>query len=136
MNAVERDKALDGALAQIEKQFGKGSVMRLGDASASYDVEAVSTGSLGLDIALGILDALTTLRFPAPIDVWLDNAARNVTAVLVVGTVPLRAQLHDLARHAVGHRGDERIGPAAVHGIDQQPGPPVAHVHRPPRLLA
>ena len=49
-----RKKALSAALGQIEKQFGKGSVMRLGDATASYDVEAVSTGSLGLDIALGI----------------------------------------------------------------------------------
>ena len=49
-----RKKALSAALGQIEKQFGKGSVMRLGDASATYDVEAVSTGSLGLDIALGI----------------------------------------------------------------------------------
>jgi recombination protein RecA len=49
-----RKKALAAALGQIEKQFGKGSVMRLGDAAATYDVEAVSTGSLGLDIALGI----------------------------------------------------------------------------------
>jgi recombination protein RecA len=49
-----RKKALAAALGQIEKQFGKGSVMRLGDASATYDVETVSTGSLGLDIALGI----------------------------------------------------------------------------------
>jgi recombination protein RecA len=49
-----RKKALSAALGQIEKQFGKGSVMRLGDGTAAYDVEAVSTGSLGLDIALGI----------------------------------------------------------------------------------
>src|SRR3981081_3551987 len=49
-----RKKALSAALGQIEKQFGKGSVMRLGDAPAAYDIEAVSTGSLGLDIALGI----------------------------------------------------------------------------------
>ncbi|MDE2338811.1 MAG: recombinase RecA [Gammaproteobacteria bacterium] len=49
-----RKKALAAALGQIEKQFGKGSVMRLGDAAAAYDVEAVSTGSLGLDIALGV----------------------------------------------------------------------------------
>jgi recombination protein RecA len=49
-----RKKALSAALGQIEKQFGKGSVMRLGDVSDSYDVEAVSTGSLGLDIALGV----------------------------------------------------------------------------------
>jgi len=49
-----RKKALAAALSQIEKQFGKGSVMRLGDAGASYDVDAISTGSLGLDVALGI----------------------------------------------------------------------------------
>jgi recombination protein RecA len=49
-----RKKALVAALGQIEKQFGKGSVMRLGDANAQYDVDFVSTGSLGLDIALGI----------------------------------------------------------------------------------
>src|SRR6187402_999156 len=49
-----RKKALSAALGQIEKQFGKGSVMRLGDASASYDVEAIGTGSLMLDMALGI----------------------------------------------------------------------------------
>ncbi|MHB8811889.1 MAG: recombinase RecA [Steroidobacteraceae bacterium] len=49
-----RKKALAAALGQIEKQFGKGSVMRLGDGASSFDVEAVSTGSLGLDIALGI----------------------------------------------------------------------------------
>jgi len=49
-----RKKALAAALGQIEKQFGKGSVMRLGDAAASFDVETVSTGSLGLDIALGV----------------------------------------------------------------------------------
>ncbi len=49
-----RKKALVAALGQIEKQFGKGSVMRLGDASASYEVDSISTGSLGLDIALGV----------------------------------------------------------------------------------
>ncbi|HTX05891.1 MAG TPA: ATPase domain-containing protein, partial [Steroidobacteraceae bacterium] len=49
-----RKKALAAALGQIEKQFGKGSVMRLGDGATSFDVESVSTGSLGLDIALGI----------------------------------------------------------------------------------
>jgi recombination protein RecA len=49
-----RKKALSAALGQIEKQFGKGSVMRLGDSIAARDIEAVSTGSLGLDVALGI----------------------------------------------------------------------------------
>ena len=49
-----RKKALAAALGQIEKQFGKGSVMRLGDAGPSRDIEAISTGSIGLDVALGI----------------------------------------------------------------------------------
>ncbi|MBJ90231.1 MAG: recombinase RecA [Woeseia sp.] len=49
-----RKKALSAALGQIEKQFGKGSVMRLGDAGTARDLESVSTGSIGLDVALGI----------------------------------------------------------------------------------
>ncbi|KTD12176.1 recombinase RecA [Legionella jamestowniensis] len=49
-----KQKALSAALAQIERQFGKGSVMRMGDNQAVRDIEAISTGSLGLDIALGI----------------------------------------------------------------------------------
>ena len=49
-----RKKALTAALSQIDKQFGKGSVMRLGDDSVMPEIEAISTGSLGLDIALGI----------------------------------------------------------------------------------
>ena len=47
-------KALAAALAQIEKQFGKGSIMKMGDGSVANDIQVVSTGSLGLDIALGI----------------------------------------------------------------------------------
>ena len=47
-------KALSAALSQIEKQFGKGAVMRMGDVSAVRDIDAISTGSLGLDVALGI----------------------------------------------------------------------------------
>lgn len=49
-----KSKALTVALAQIEKQFGKGSIMRMGDGDVGEDIQAVSTGSLGLDIALGI----------------------------------------------------------------------------------
>ena len=51
---VDKHKALDAALAHIEKHFGKGSIMRLGALDQTMDVEAVPTGSLGLDIALGI----------------------------------------------------------------------------------
>ncbi len=47
-------KALQAALSQIEKQFGKGSIMRLGEYEMSQDIQVVSTGSLGLDIALGV----------------------------------------------------------------------------------
>jgi recombination protein RecA len=49
-----KSKALSAALSQIEKQFGKGSIMRLGESDISRDIQVVSTGSLGLDIALGI----------------------------------------------------------------------------------
>jgi recombination protein RecA len=51
---TEKAKALQAALAQIEKQFGKGSIMRLGEGEKVADIQVVSTGSLGLDIALGI----------------------------------------------------------------------------------
>jgi recombination protein RecA len=54
MEDINRKKALAAALSQIEKQFGKGSVMLLGDHPANNDIEVVSTGSLGLDVALGI----------------------------------------------------------------------------------
>ncbi|MBT3197752.1 MAG: DNA recombination/repair protein RecA, partial [Gammaproteobacteria bacterium] len=49
-----RKKALQAALGQIERQFGKGSVMRMGDDNAQHDIDVVSTGSLGLDVALGV----------------------------------------------------------------------------------
>ena len=50
----EKSKALQAALAQIEKQFGKGTIMRLGEGEVIEDIQVVSTGSLGLDIALGV----------------------------------------------------------------------------------
>ena len=50
----EQEKALKAVLAQLDKQFGKGTVMRLGDQTTEHDIQAISTGSLGLDIALGI----------------------------------------------------------------------------------
>lgn len=51
---MDKNKALDAALSQIEKAFGKGSIMRLGQDNAHVDIEAIPTGSLGLDMALGI----------------------------------------------------------------------------------
>ena len=53
-SSMDKSKALDAALSQIERNFGKGSIMRLGKNNKSMDVEVVSTGSLSLDIALGI----------------------------------------------------------------------------------
>ncbi len=53
-DGMDKTKALDAALGQIERQFGKGSIMRLGQSDKVVEIEAVSTGSLGLDIALGI----------------------------------------------------------------------------------
>lgn len=51
---MDKDKALDAALSQIEKAFGKGSIMRMGQDNAHVDIEGIPTGSLGLDMALGI----------------------------------------------------------------------------------
>src|ERR1700757_2168020 len=53
-SSMDKSKALDAALSQIERSFGKGSIMRLGKSPKSIEVEAISSGSLGLDIALGI----------------------------------------------------------------------------------
>src|ERR1700704_3244955 len=53
-SAMDKSKALDAALSQIERSFGKGSIMRLGKSDKNVEVETVSTGSLGLDIALGV----------------------------------------------------------------------------------
>ena len=52
--AMDKEKALESALSQIERQFGKGSIMKLGQKGAALNIEASSTGSIGLDIALGI----------------------------------------------------------------------------------
>src|ERR1700731_2934094 len=53
-SSMDKSKALDAALSQIERSFGKGSIMRLGKNDKSMDIDVVSTGSLGLDIALGV----------------------------------------------------------------------------------
>ena len=54
MENTEKEKALDVAISQIEKQFGKGSIMRLGESVTDMSVASIPTGSLSLDIALGI----------------------------------------------------------------------------------
>src|ERR1043166_3984736 len=52
--SMDKTKALDAALSQIERNFGKGSIMKLGKGSKAMEVETISSGSLGLDIALGV----------------------------------------------------------------------------------
>ena len=54
MKNEDKAKALEAAIGQIEKAFGKGSVMKLGQRESAVDIQAISTGSLGLDIGLGI----------------------------------------------------------------------------------
>ena len=51
---AEKTKALENAMRQIEKDFGKGSIMKLGEASAKMNIEVIPTGALSLDIALGV----------------------------------------------------------------------------------
>src|SRR5947209_18845213 len=86
---MEKSKALDAALSQIERAFGKGSIMKLGKNDKSMEIESISTGSLGLDIALGIgglprgrvveiygpeSSAKTTLALPCPADAQKTGA--------------------------------------------------------------
>ena len=78
----EKNKALDAAISQITDNFGKGSVMRLGEQKA-MDVESISTGSLSLDLALGI-GGLPNIT-PIFILIWLIN----ITIVLVLEIEPV-----------------------------------------------
>lgn len=65
--AIEKEKALEMALSQIEKQFGKGAVMKLGDAAAKISVSTIPSGCLELDFALGVggIPRVESLRFMA-----------------------------------------------------------------------
>src|SRR2546428_13364176 len=78
-------KALAAALAQIEKQFGKGSIMKIGEAQVQNDLQVVSTGSLGLDIALGV-GGLPRGRV---VEVYGPESSRKTTPALqVLADVP------------------------------------------------
>ena len=75
----DRSKALDAALSQIERQFGKGSIMRLGD-NQTMDIASVSTGSLGLDVALGI----GGLPFGRVVEIYGPESSGKTTLTLQV----------------------------------------------------
>ena len=81
----QKSKALTAALAQIEKQFGKGSIMKMGEAQIANDLSVVSTGSLGLDIGLGIGG------FLKPGLVWLSLAIIGAFLSLQPLTVLVKA---------------------------------------------
>ena len=75
---MDRKKALEAALSQIDRAFGKGSVMKLGANQKVAEIEAVSTGSLGLDIALGIEAGGLGLLALAQVHQHLDLAGRGI----------------------------------------------------------
>ena len=91
MAKEDKLKALDAAIAQIERQYGKGSVMKLGDNSANMNVEVVPTGSLSLDIALGLgglpkgrMDRNPVVRQPLPCTVLQKCRSRVVSRDLLM----------------------------------------------------
>ena len=92
---TEKAKALQAALAQIEKQFGKGSIMRLGEGEVIEDIQVVSTGSLGLDIALGV-GGLPRGRV---IEIYGPESSGKTTLTLQV-----IAEMQKIGRHLRLHR--------------------------------
>src|SRR6266403_1035182 len=101
-SSMDKSKALDAALSQIERNFGKGSIMRLGKNDKSMDVETVSTGSLGLDIALGI-GGLPLGRALEIADTLVRSGAVDVLVIDSVAALVPRAELE-------GEMGDSQPG--------------------------
>ena len=118
----EKAKALQVALAQIEKQFGKGTIMRLGEGEVIEDIQVVSTGSLGLDIALGVggLPRGRVVEIYGPessgkTTLTLQVMARNVDVPLALSHLAARDQVSAAHVHITRHlslRGD-RLGDLA-----------------------
>ena len=96
INAVKNDKmkALDAAISQIEKQYGKGSIMKLGDNTAHMNVETIPTGALSLDLALGLgglpkgTDRSPVVRLPLLCTVWQRYRRGAVLQVLLMRSMP------------------------------------------------
>ena len=78
--SMDKDKALETALSQIERNFGKGSIMKLGQDNPVIDIEAISTGSISLDIALGIggLPKGRIIEIYGPVPYW-DEAGYHTS---------------------------------------------------------
>src|SRR2546430_10722556 len=88
--SMDKQKALQAALDQIDKNFGKGSIMRLGANDRRIEVEAISTGSLGLDIALGIggLPPGRVIEIYGP-----GSSGKTTLALSVVGEAPKKGRI-------------------------------------------
>ena len=104
MDNSEKLKALDAAIAQIEKQYGKGTVMKLGDPSAQMNIETIPTGSLSLDLALG-LGGIPKGRI---VEIYGPESSGKTTVTL-----------HMIAE-ARRHRGFYRCGACAGSGICEE----------------
>src|SRR5216684_60120 len=107
-DTMDKQKALDAALGQIERAFGKGSIMKLGSREAATDAEVVSTGSLGLDIALGIGGLLISQPDAGEqaleiADTLVRSGAIDVLVVDSVAALVPRAELE-------GEMGDSHVG--------------------------
>ena len=114
-SSMDKSKALTAALSQIERQFGKGSIMRLGKNDKSMDVEAISTGSLGLDAAP---DILLLALFPGLIALVLYYLALGRTpasrATLAELAFPLTAALVGLVAFGARPTATQWLGMAIV----------------------
>jgi recombination protein RecA len=102
-----KGKALAAALAQIEKQFGKGSIMKMGEAQIQNDLTVVSTGSLGLDIALGV-GGLPRGRV---VEIYGPESSGKTTLCLQVGCPSAEGRRHG---------GLHRCGECARSGVCRQ----------------
>jgi recombination protein RecA len=119
-DSMDKQKALDAALSQIERAFGKGSVMKLGQKQASVEVDAVPTGSLGLDIALGIggLPRGRIIEIYGP-----ESSGKTTLALHVVSEVQKRAGVAAFidAEHALDPSYARKLGVDTEELLISQP---------------
>ena len=109
VNIDDKRKALDAAIAQIEKQYGKGSVMKLGDSNANMNIDVIPTGSLSLDIALG-LGGVPRGRI---IEVFgLESSGKTTVALHIVAEIQKRGGIAGFidAEHALDPTYAKNIG--------------------------
>ena len=102
-------KALDAALAQIDKQYGKGSVMRMDDTSVVEDIQSVSTGSLGLDIALELVVCLEDVSLKYMVQSLLERLRLTLSVIAQMQKVGGTAAFID-AEHALDIQYAAKLG--------------------------